>query len=260
MAGKYLGDEFDIHGGGTELVFPHHENEIAQSRAAGRGFARFWVHHALLNLSGEKMAKSLGNVLSVPAALTRVRAVELRYYLAAPHYRSTIDFSEESLQEAALAYRRVEGFIQRASERVGGVDIADSAVGALAPEFVAAMNDDIGTPAAVAVIHDTVRAGNKALADSDEATARHAAKQVLAMLDVFGLHPADPAWAQGASGATDRLTEAVDALVAGLLEQRQQARADKDFAAADAIRDRIKAAGIEIEDTPQGPRWSLGQS
>ncbi|GGD05806.1 cysteine--tRNA ligase [Nocardioides daphniae] len=258
MAAKYLGDAFDIHGGGMDLRFPHHENEQAQSRAAGQGFASYWMHNAWITTAGEKMSKSLGNSLTIPAVLQKYRGIELRYYLVQAHYRSHVEFSFEALDEAVTGFGRIESFLERVDadgRAAGGVTLAD-----LPDAFVAAMNDDIGTPAAVAVIHDTVRAGNKALADGDDATAQRAAKEVLAMLDVFGLHPADPAWAQGAGGDTDRLTEAVDALVAGLLEQRQQARADKDFAAADAIRDRIKAAGIEIEDTPQGPRWSLGQS
>jgi cysteinyl-tRNA synthetase len=252
MAGKYLGDAFDIHGGGTELIFPHHENEITQSRAANRDFANFWVHHALLNLAGEKMAKSLGNVLSVPETLTRVRPAELRYYLAAPHYRSTIDFSEESLQEAALAYRRVEGFVQRATERVG---VTDPAAATLPPAFVAAMDDDLGTPKAFGAVHDTVREGNQALADGDDEAARAALGSVRAMLSVLGLDPQGGQWA-GAGRASD-LHGVVDSLIAVALDQRQAARGRKDYAASDAIRDQLKQAGILVEDTPHGPRWTL---
>lgn len=240
MAGKYLGAAFDIHGGGVDLRFPHHENEQAQSRAAGHPFASYWMHNAWITTAGEKMSKSLGNSLTIPSVLQTYRGIELRFYVVAAHYRSHVEFSFEALDEAAAGFRRIEGFLERA----GAVE-----VGELPAAFVAAMDDDLGTPAAVAVIYDTVRDGNKA-----DDPGPYAA-QVVAMLDVLGLNPADPAW--GGSGTDDRLTDAVDALVAGLLEQRAQARADKDFATADAIRDRIKAAGIEVEDTPDGPKWSI---
>jgi cysteinyl-tRNA synthetase len=246
MAGKYLGPAFDIHGGGIDLQFPHHENEQAQSRAAGRPFATYWMHNAWITTAGEKMSKSLGNSLLVPKVLERVRGIELRFYMISAHYRSHVEFSFEALDEAAAGFRRIENFLERAAT----VESADE----LPQAFVDAMDDDLGTPAAVAVIHDTVREGNRLLAAGESADNETAA--VLAMLDVLGLNPADPAWAgEGKSDA--KLTAAVDALVAGLLEQRAKARADKDFAAADAIRDQIKAAGIEVEDTPAGPKWSL---
>jgi cysteinyl-tRNA synthetase len=241
MAGKYLGPAFDIHGGGVDLRFPHHENEQAQSRAAGRPFASYWMHNAWITTAGEKMSKSLGNSLTIPAVLERYRGIELRYYLVAAHYRSHVEFSFEALDEAAVGFRRIESFLERA----GTVE-----PGELPEAFVAAMNDDLGTPAALAVLFDVVRAGNRA----DDPTPQ--AAQVLAMLDVLGLNPADPAWGP-ASSDDQRLTDAVDVLVRGLLEQRTRARADKDFATADAIRDQIKAAGIAITDTPDGPTWSL---
>jgi len=245
MAGKYLGEAFDIHGGGVDLRFPHHENEQAQSRAAGHGFASYWMHNAWITTSGEKMSKSLGNSLLVPHVLERVRGIELRYYMVAAHYRSTVEFSFEALDEAAAGFRRIEGFL----ERVGGTEVATSVPDA----FAAAMNDDLGTPAAVAVIHDTVRQGNSALAGETSAAVQLAAS-VRAMLGILGLDPADPHWSQDRA---DDLTPVVDALVRGLLDQRAAARAGKDFAAADAIRDQIKAVGIEIEDTPSGPKWSV---
>jgi cysteinyl-tRNA synthetase len=245
MAGKYLGPAFDIHGGGVDLRFPHHENEQAQSRAAGRPFASYWMHNAWITTAGEKMSKSLGNSLTIPAVLQEYRGVELRYYLVAAHYRSHVEFSFEALDEAAAGFRRIENFL----DRVGAVE-----PGELPQAFVDAMNDDLGTPAAIAVVHDTVRRGNSALSDRAEDPKAFAA-QVVAMLDVLGLNPADPAW--GGGGDDQRLTDAVDVLVSGLLEQRAAARANKDFGAADAIRDRIKAAGIEVEDTPNGPKWSL---
>jgi cysteinyl-tRNA synthetase len=240
MAEKYLGPAFDIHGGGVDLRFPHHENEQAQSRAAGHPFASYWMHNAWITTAGEKMSKSLGNSLLIPSVLERFRGIELRYYVVAAHYRSHVEFSFEALEESASGFRRIEAFLDRA----GAVE-----PGELPDAFVAAMNDDLGTPAAVAVLFDVMRDGNKA---SDPAPY---AAQMLAMLDVLGLNPADPAW--GGSQDDQKLTDAVDVLVAGLLEQRAEARASKDFATADAIRDRIKAAGIEIEDTPDGPKWSL---
>jgi cysteinyl-tRNA synthetase len=246
MAGKYLGQAFDIHGGGVDLRFPHHENEQAQSRAAGHAFASYWMHNAWITTSGEKMSKSLGNSLLVPAVLERVRGIELRFYIVAAHYRSHVEFSFEALDEAAQGFRRIENFL----DRVGAVDASE-----IPPEFAAAMDDDLGTPAAVAVLYDTVREGNRLLAADEDATA--AAGTVRAMLGVLGLDPTDPGWPTAGGGDDAKLTEAVDVLVAGLLEQRAEARATKDFAAADAIRDRIKAAGIEIEDTPNGPKWSI---
>ncbi|MCW2868003.1 MAG: cysS [Marmoricola sp.] len=247
MAGKYLGDAFDIHGGGVDLRFPHHENEQAQSRAAGQEFAAYWLHNAWITTSGEKMSKSLGNSLLVPAVLERVRGIELRYYMVAAHYRSTVEFSFEALEESASAFRRIEGFLDR---------VPDAEVAPALPEaFVAAMDDDLGTPAATAVVHDAVRDGNRLLASGDAAGARERAGEVRAMLGVLGLDPRSEQW--DTTGAGGDLTGVVDALVRGLLEQRAEARASKDFATADAIRDRIKAAGIEIEDTPDGARWSV---
>ena len=259
MAGMYLGAAFDIHGGGLDLVFPHHENEVAQSRAAGDRFAQYWMHNAWVTTSGEKMSKSLGNSLLVTEVVKRVRPVELRFYLAAAHYRSHIEFSEEALADAAAGYRRLEGFVQRAAERLGArADASTPRAGAELPEaFVAAMDDDLGVPAALAVIHETVSEGNRVLATSGESSDELAGlwASVRLMMDVLGVDPLDPQWASG-EGA-DRAHAALDALVGERLSARQQARAERDFAAADAVRDSLKAAGIAIEDTPAGPRWSL---
>ena len=255
MAEKYLGPSFDIHGGGVDLRFPHHENEQAQSRAAGHPFASYWMHNAWITTSGEKMSKSLGNSLLVPSVLERVRGIELRYYMVAAHYRSTVEFSFEALEEAALGFQRIEGFLERVGVSAAEEVVQRSSRGDLPEAFARAMDDDLGTPAAVGVLHDTVRAGNKALADGDRGTAAAHAAGVQQMLGVLGLDPAHPHWSD--SSAPSDLTPVVDALVKGLLEQRAEARANKDFATADAIRDRIKDAGIEIEDTPDGPRWSV---
>ncbi|RZU34326.1 cysteine--tRNA ligase [Blastococcus saxobsidens] len=251
MAGRYLGEAFDIHGGGLDLRFPHHENEQAQSRAAGEDFAQYWMHNGWVTLGGEKMSKSLGNTALVDEVVQRVRPIELRYYLVAPHYRSTIEFTDAALEEAGQAFRRIESFVKRAAERVG----ADAGSPVLCADFTNALDDDLGTPAAVAAIHDTVRAGNSALADGDDAAVAGTLGSVRAMLGVLGLDPLDPQWAT--AGADERLARATDGLVALALEQRQAARARKDYATADAIRDQLAALGLSVEDTPQGPRWEL---
>lgn len=252
MAGKYLGPAFDFHGGGLDLRFPHHENEQAQSRAAGRPFASYWLHNAWITTSGEKMSKSLGNSLVIPEVLKQVRGIELRYYLVAAHYRSHVEFSFEALREAAAGFQRIEGFLERAASAIGEI----SGDGVPCADFVNAMDDDLGTPAAVAALHEVVREGNKLLADGDSPALRGVAASVRAMLDILGLDPADPAWGP-ASGEDEKLTGALDVLVRGVLDERAQARAAKDWARADAMRDRLKEAGIEIEDTPEGPKWSV---
>jgi cysteinyl-tRNA synthetase len=253
MASKYLGRAFDIHGGGVDLRFPHHENEQAQSRAAGHEFARTWMHNAWITTAGEKMSKSLGNSLTIPAVLQRTRAIDLRFYMVAAHYRSHVEFSFDALDEAAAGFQRIEHFLARAVQVLGSVD-----AGEVPDAFASAMDDDLGAPAAVAVLHDTVRAGNKLLAAGGGDELRRTAAAVRAMLAVLGVDPLDDHWAgAGDSSEEAKLREAVDVLVGAFLEQRQAARKEKDFATADAIRDRIKAAGIEVEDTPSGPSWSL---
>jgi cysteinyl-tRNA synthetase len=254
MATNYLGAEFDIHGGGTDLVFPHHENERAQSNAVGDPFARYWLHNAWVTMSGEKMSKSLGNVVSIPEMLKIVRAVELRYYLIAPHYQSNIEYSRAALDDAVSAYRRVESFVGRVVQRTGAVE-----PGTLCAEFVAAMDDNLGTPAALAAVHTTVREGNSALDAGDDTAARGAAASVRAMTGVLGLDPLAERWAEGASTATAP-TAALSVLVGHLLQQRQEARAARDFAAADALRDRLLAAGIAVEDTSDGPQWTIKEA
>nr|WP_187354192.1 cysteine--tRNA ligase [Dietzia aerolata] len=251
MATWYLGGTFDIHGGGLDLQFPHHENEAAQSHAAGDGFARYWLHNGWVTMAGEKMSKSLGNVLSVPNILERVRPVELRYYLGSAHYRSMLEYSPEALQEAAAGYRRIEAFVRRVAE------VAEVPVGTWTDGFAAAMDDDLGVPAALAEIHGQVRAGNTALSGGDTAAAVAAASTVRAMAGVLGVDPLDAQWVAGSRGDDDDTAIALDLLVQAELAARQQARADKDFATADAVRDRLVAAGIEVADTADGQKWSL---
>lgn len=250
MATTYLGAQFDIHGGGVDLVFPHHENERAQSQAAGDPFARYWVHNAWVTMAGEKMSKSLGNVVAIDQMLRRHRAAELRYYLIQPHYRSTIEYSDSALSEAAQAYRRIEQFLRRAG-RTGAIT-----PGELAPEFVEAMDNDLATPTAIAVIHNVMREGNAALEAGQDEQARAAAGSVRAMMGILGLDPLAPEWAE-AAGADTPTRQALSSVVEDLLAERQQARAARDFARADAVRDRLLRAGITVEDTPDGPLWTV---
>ena len=257
MAGKYLGEQFDIHGGGLDLIFPHHENEIAQSKAAGWAFANFWMHNAWVTTSGEKMSKSLGNSLLVDEVVKRIAPVELRYYLVSAHYRSMLEYSDAAVAEAGQGYRRIEGFLQRSLEMLGGGSELLAVDPALRPqEFDDAMDNDLAVPQALAVLHEVVRRGNAALAEQRTAEVNAAFGATLAMLDVFGLNPWDPRWASEGSTGT-QATEVIDALVRVLMTQRQEARSRKDFAAADAIRDGLDQIGIRIEDTAQGARWTL---
>ncbi|CAB4750281.1 unannotated protein [freshwater metagenome] len=257
MAGKYLGEQFDIHGGGLDLIFPHHENEIAQSKAAGWAFANFWMHNAWVTTSGEKMSKSLGNSLLVDEVVKRIAPVELRYYLVSAHYRSMLEYSDAAVAEAGQGYRRIEGFLQRSLEMLGGGSELLAVDPALRPqEFDDAMDNDLAVPQALAVLHEVVRRGNAALAEQRMAEMSAAFGATLAMLDVFGLNPWDPRWASEGSTGT-QATEVIDALVRVLMTQRQEARSRKDFAAADAIRDGLDQIGIRIEDTAQGARWTL---
>jgi cysteinyl-tRNA synthetase len=273
MATKYLGPAFDIHGGGLDLLFPHHENELAQSRAAGDGFAQYWLHNGLVGVAGEKMSKSLGNSLLVDAMVTQVRPVELRYYLGQAHYRSPLEYSPDALAEAVATYRGIEGFVLRAAELTGPVgagvsgraDPAASAgpggegtvTGEWPAAFAAALDDDLSVPQALAVVHEVLHTGNNALAAGNAAVVATALTSVRSMLGVLGLDPLAPPWVSRAGDGD--LRGVVEALVTMALDQRQAARERKDYDAADAIRDRLKAAGVIIEDTPYGPRSELKQ-
>ena len=249
MAHAYLGETFDIHGGGLDLVFPHHENEIAQSEAAGYGFAQRWLHNAWVTQSGEKMSKSLGNALQVHEILKSVRGIELRWYLGGAHYRSMLEYSPEALQEAATNFKRIENFLHRATELVGAQPTPR-----INSEFTAAMNDDLAVPAALATISENLRLGNQAVTDNDIAAVSKNADEIRGALEVLGCDPFDVAFAS--SGGSD-LTEALDGVIKLALAERASARERKDFAASDAIRDGLSALGITIEDTAQGPRWSI---
>ena len=249
MAHAYLGETFDIHGGGLDLVFPHHENEIAQSEAAGYGFAQRWLHNAWVTQSGEKMSKSLGNTLQVHEILKDVRGIELRWYLGGAHYRSMLEYSPEALKEAATNFRRIENFLNRATELTG-----KQPTPRINAEFTSAMNDDLAVPAALATISENLRLGNQAITDNDTTAISKNADEIRGALEILGCDPFDAAFAT--SGGSD-LTEALDGVIKLALAERASARERKDFAASDAIRDGLAALGITIEDTAQGPRWSI---
>jgi cysteinyl-tRNA synthetase len=251
MAHAYLGEAFDIHGGGLDLIFPHHENEIAQSEAAGYAFSKRWMHNAWVTASGEKMSKSLGNSLQVAELLKTVRGIELRWYLGSAHYRSMLEFSLEALAESATAFRRIEGFLNRAIEILGSAPIPVISQG-----FTDAMNDDLAVPTALAGISEALRLGNSAITSGDKAVIATSASEIRGALEILGCDPFDTAFA--ISGGTD-LTEALDGVIQLALAQRTAARDRKDFVASDQIRDGLAALGIIIEDTAQGPRWSISQ-
>lgn len=263
MATRYLGPTFDIHGGGLDLVFPHHENELAQSRGAGDPFARYWLHNGLVAIRGEKMSKSLGNSLVVSEVLATVPPAVLRYYLAAPHYRSTLDWSPEGLADAAAAYARIETFVANALDALGGVvdeplgepvaGAAPGSSGAARAAFAAAMDDDLATPRAFGELHAAVRAGNTALAAGDRQLLRETLRTSRWMLDTLGFDPVGQP-----SGGGSSLRPVVDALVAIAIQARADARARRDYPAGDAIRAALGRAGVLLEDTPDGTRWRLG--
>jgi cysteinyl-tRNA synthetase len=252
MAHQYLGESFDIHGGGLDLIFPHHENEIAQSEAAGFAFAKRWLHNAWVTASGEKMSKSLGNSLQVHELLKSVRGIELRWYLGSAHYRSMLEFSHEALAESATAFRRIEGFLTRSVEILGSEPTP-----VISAAFTDAMNDDLAVPTALASISEALRIGNSAITAGETAVIEASANEIRGALEVLGCDPFDPAFAT--SGGSEDLTAALDGTIKLALEQRTAARERKDFAASDSIRDGLAALGITIEDTAQGPRWSISR-
>ena len=254
MARRYLGPEFDIHGGGLDLRFPHHENELAQSTAAGDPFARYWVHNGLVTVGDQKMSKSLGNFLLAEDVLRERDPLVVRYALAAAHYRSSLDISASSFDEAETALERIRTFLERAVRTLQD-DSRDLRLAAVAPErFAAAMDDDLGVPQALAVLHETVRAGNTALDEGDHHAMTTAFADVAIMTGLLGIDPLDPAWG---SAPTRADASALDALVQSLIAQRADARAVKDWAAADRIRDAVAAAGITLEDTNDATHWSI---
>lgn len=246
MAGKYLGSRFDIHGGGLDLRFPHHENELAQSTAAGDDFANFWMHNGMVTYEGEKMSKSIGNTISPAQMLQMARPLVVRYYLGSAHYRSVLDYRPSSLQEAATAIERVEAFLAATQDVLKpGREVPQA--------FAEAMDDDVNIPRALAVLHEQTRAGNAALAAGEDAS--EAANAVMAMAEVLGLAQLMSFNAEGTSGAEH---EALDALIQAVLAERADARAQKDWAKADAMRDLLASAGVQVKDGANGSTWSVG--
>ena len=250
MAHSYLGESFDIHGGGLDLIFPHHENEIAQSEAAGYKFANIWMHNAWVTQSGEKMSKSLGNTMQVKELVKQVRGIELRFYLGSAHYRSMLEFSPEALQEAATNFQRIENFLNRAKELVGDFE------GIISAPVKAAFDDDLAVPQVLAQISDALRRGNSAITENNQTQIKTAAAEIRGALNILGCDPFDASFAANSAASAD-LTDALDGVIQLALAQRAAARDRKDFASSDAIRDGLAALGITIEDTPQGPRWTI---
>jgi cysteinyl-tRNA synthetase len=258
MSVKYLGTKFDIHGGGLDLRFPHHENELAQSRAAGHEFANFWLHNGLVNVNGQKMSKSLGNSILVSDVLDDSNALALRYYLGSAQYRSVLDYNEGVLAEAEAALERIRTFLDRAARALsekGLLAKLELDTGALPEKFTSAMNDDLNVPAALAVLHESVREGNASLDDQLPHQAARNYAEVLAMVDVLNINPTAKFW-QG-SGSTAAMS-ALDGLVRSLIEERNVARDSKDFKTSDRIRDQLKAVGVNLEDSAGSTNWSLG--
>jgi cysteinyl-tRNA synthetase len=261
MSVKYLGTKFDIHGGGLDLRFPHHENELAQSRAAGHGFANFWLHNGLVNVAGQKMSKSLGNSILATDVLNDSNALAVRYYLGSAQYRSVLDYNEGVLEEAEAAIERIGTFLQRALRRLTDtkfLEQLDLSKPAFPEKFSQAMNDDLNIPAALAVLHESVREGNSSLDEELLQEAAQAYAEVLAMVDVLNINPEAGTWKR--SGFSEEAMSALDGLVQSLIAQRNQAREQKDFETSDRIRDQLKAVGVVLEDSADSTHWSLGAS
>ena len=255
MASKYLGEHFDIHGGGLDLRFPHHENELAQSAAAGHGFANFWMHNGMVTYAGEKMSKSIGNTISPEEMLQQAPARVVRYFLGQAQYRSQLDYRPDSLTEAAAAVERIDTFISNARYRLESRDSAAAEGSKVVPDaFAAAMDEDLNVPQALASLHETVRLGNAALDQQDDQTLVQALNHVLAMTSVLGLDDAQPQ-----ENGDDSVYQALDQLVQAQLTMRAEARAAKDWARSDEIRDSLAEAGITVADSADGARWILNK-
>jgi cysteinyl-tRNA synthetase len=235
-----LGVAFDIHGGGLDLRFPHHENELAQSQAAGYEFANHWMHNGLVTVSGQKMSKSLGNGVSVEELFALGNPAAVRYWLASAHYRSSLDYSPTSLSEAVSAVGRIVNFVRRANE------VTEVSPTELPRDFVEAMDSDFAVPQALAVLHDTVRVGNTALDSGDKDSVATSLGAIVRMADILGLD-----LTSNEKVATAETIEIIENLIA----KRNQARADKDYAQADLVRAELTAMGITIEDQAGKTVW-----
>jgi cysteinyl-tRNA synthetase len=250
MATYFLGESFDIHGGGLDLRFPHHENELAQSRAAGHGFANYWLHNGLVTVAGQKMSKSLGNTILASDLFSKANPLSVRYYLLSSHYRSVLDYREAALEEADTALGRIHDYLERADRTLARTKFAEREAVSVPQEFAAELDDDLNLPAALAVLHETVREGNSALDEERLRDAHRYRCEVWAMIELLALAPTTED-----SGAAQR---ALDVLIGDLIEQRQQARAERNFELADAIRQRLSQAGVTLEDDNSETHWSVG--
>lgn len=253
MSTDALGENFDIHGGGLDLRFPHHENELAQSRAAGFEYANYWVHNGLVNSNGTKMSKSLGNFVSAEDLFAQdPRGLAIRYYLLTAQYRANLEYHDGIIDEAKANIERIENFLRRSID--AGVDVSagqDSAatLTLFGDKFAEAMNDDLNVPAGLAILHESIREGNAAIDARELVAAEHAATRVASILNVLNINPLASRWA--------RKVEIDEVLVHKLIDDRNAARARKDFAAADAIRDELTKMGVSIEDAAEKTNWSV---
>ena len=251
MSKKYLGEQIDIHGGGEDLIFPHHENEIAQSEASsGKTFANYWMHNAFLNIDGTKMSKSLGNFFTVRDISQKYDLQILRFFMLSAHYRSPLNFSAELMQQAKNGLDRIVTAVNRADELLGKAPAgaADAELTAQADALVAkfeeAMDDDFNTADGIAALFELVRLANSVLDESTSAdTVKYFSGKLHTICDVFGI-------------VTDVKEEVLDADIEALIEERQAARKARDFAKADEIRDKLAAMGIQLKDTREGVKWS----
>ena len=253
MSTEALGANFDIHGGGLDLRFPHHENELAQSRAAGFDYANYWVHNGLVNANGTKMSKSLGNFVSADDLFEQDdRGLAIRYYLLTAHYRANLEYHDGILAEAKANVERIENFLRRAIDfgfDINGLQKLPKDISAVGEKFLAAMNDDFNVPAGLAILHDAIREGNAAIDAGDRAVLESALTRVINIIDVLNINPLAPQWA--------RTSNIDEVLVQKLIDDRNAARARKDFAAADAIRDELTKMGVTIEDAADKTNWSV---
>ena len=268
MSMVYLGESFDIHGGGKDLVFPHHENEIAQSEgASGKPFAKYWLHNGFVNVNQEKMSKSLGNFFTIRDILQSYDPEVVRFFILTAHYRSPIDFSDQNLQEAKAGLSRFYEALQAAAEAVEGVpEGAASAEGAsLEEKFHEAMDDDFNTALAIGHLFDGVRTMNRLMGEKKftkkadlVAQVRDLQQTVTRLGRVLGLLISEPAaWLDKQKLAALAKLDITADQIGQFIAERRQARQDKDFARADQIRDELDAKGIELLDTPQGTNWKV---
>jgi cysteinyl-tRNA synthetase len=259
MSTKYLGQPFDIHGGGRDLIFPHHENEIAQSEGAfGVPLARYWIHNGFLNIDHEKMSKSLGNVFTIVETLKRADAAALRHYFVSSHYRSPMDFSFQGLEEAERGMDRIYETIERMEQATARLSVDATPEDSLLETFRQEMDDDFNTPRALALIFDEVRSINRLLDEQNLNRVVSLGLAVKSMCQVLGLLQETPEvyfnkkkqrWLN-----QENLTAAE---VESLIAERNQARKSKNWSEADRIRDSLNKKGIVIEDTPGGTVWKV---